>query len=355
MIAPSTKPRTWHTEATSTSVIRHSAMLLHRRLTVVTLTTVILLVAVATITMMTGRYPLAPADILAVLTGGGNQLDSYILFGVRLPRLAITMLAGVAFGLSGALLQSLLGNPLASPDLLGISGGAAVAAIIVTLGVGATGLAVTAAALMGATVVAVLILAAARHGQGTGHRLVLTGVGFAFLASAIIGFMIKRAQINEAQSALFWTVGSVANSTWTSVIIVALTVAIALPGVVYASRVLPILQLGSATANGLGLADARARRVVVATAVILAAGAVSVVGPISFVALCAPAIARRTVGRGSNALTVSALGGALMLVVSDAAAQHLFAGAVPTGVITGVIGAPYLLWLLATPTKGTAL
>lgn len=122
MIAPTTKPRTWHTEATSTSVIRHSAMLLHRRLTVVTLTTVILLVAVATITMMTGRYPLAPADILAVLTGGGNQLDSYILFGVRLPRLAITMLAGVALGLSGALLQSLLGNPLASPDLLGISG-----------------------------------------------------------------------------------------------------------------------------------------------------------------------------------------------------------------------------------------
>lgn len=98
MIAPTTKPRTWHTEATSTSVIRHSAMLLHRRLTVVTLTTVILLVAVATITMMTGRYPLAPADILAVLTGGGNQLDSYILFGVRLPRLAITMLAGVALG-----------------------------------------------------------------------------------------------------------------------------------------------------------------------------------------------------------------------------------------------------------------
>ncbi|WP_035833909.1 FecCD family ABC transporter permease [Jonesia quinghaiensis] len=337
---------------TSIATLLHAA---RRRAITVTAFLLAAVIAVALITVMTGKYPLSVPEFFGVIAGQGNALDQYIVFGVRLPRLLLGVLAGASLGLAGALFQSLLLNPLASPDLLGISGGAATAAIIATLILGWAGPLVTLAAFGGAFLIAALIIAASRSGTGSGHRLILTGVGFAFLTSAVIGFIIKRAQINEAQSALFWTIGSVANSSWTSVTLVGVTLIVALPAVIYASRVLPIIQMGPASAVSLGVHDARARRILVVTAVLLASGAVAVVGPISFVALCAPAVARRAIGYGTAALTASACAGALMLTASDLAAQNLFGGAVPTGVITGAIGAPYLLWLLGSSTKGHSL
>lgn len=306
--------------------------------------------------MLLGTYQLSPVDLVAVFFGGGSPMDQFVVLRSRLPRLTIAVLAGVALGLAGAMLQSLLRNPLASPDLMGISGGASLAAVFATTTFSVTGFLLPVFAFFGALAVAAVLLASARRDSTASYRLVLTGVAISFLCAGLVGYLLKRAQVNQAQSALVWVVGSVGATRRSDVVVLAVAVAIAIPAVIAVSRTLPYAVLGDRTAEALGINANLARTGTLLTAVLLAASAVAFVGPVGFVALCAPAIARALIGYGSPALAGSAICGALIVVVSDAVAQHAIPGvSVPVGVITGVVGAPYLLWLLATSSKGARL
>jgi iron complex transport system permease protein len=295
-----------------------------------------------------GDYALAPGEAWAALTGAGDALDRTVLWELRLPRAALAVVVGAALALAGGVFQTVFANPLASPDLLGVSGGATVAAVWALLVAGATGAGVTLAAFAGAAVVAGGLLALTRGRDLSGHRFVLTGVAVAFMASGAVGYLLSRAQVRAAQSALVWTAGSLGAARWGEVALVAGALVLALPGLVAGGRVLRALQLGPLAATGLGVRVERARAAVLAVAVVLVAGATSVVGPVAFVALTAPPLARRTVGTGSPALPAVAAVGAAIVLAADLVAQHAVPGvAVPTGVVTGAVGAPYLLWLLA--------
>lgn len=319
-----------------------------RRTAVVVVVLVGGLVVGAGLELVLGGFPMTLGEVVQALTGRATRVQEYIVVQVRMPHLLVTLGCGAAFALSGALLQSLLRNPLASPDLLGISGGASVGAVWATLIVGATGVAVSASAFVGGLLIAGVLLLLGRRLSDGGYRLVLAGVGIAFLCSAIIGYLLKRAQVQQAQDALQWIIGSIGAVDWGDVAIIAGMLVAAAIAVAGAGPALPALELGDPTAAGLGVHVSGARIAIVVVAVLPAAAAASLIGPVGFVALCAPAIARAVIGRGHAALGTSMALGALLLCAADLVAQFAIPGTpVAVGVVTGAIGAPYLLWTLA--------
>lgn len=342
-------------EATGTGALRTVRARVTRRHRLVVASLLVATLALVGVAVATGDYPLSAEQLWRTLWGGGERVEEYVLFQVRAPRTAMSVVTGACLGAAGALLQALLRNPLASPDLLGISGGSSVAAVFALLVVGVTGPALAAAAFAGGIAVAALLLAAGRrHGDG-GFRIVLAGIGVSFLSVAVIGYLMVRAQVELAASALVWITGSLSSTAWWHVAVVAAVAALAAPGVAACARWLPITQLGAPAAAGLGVRPATVRIVAVLSAVVLTAVTCAFAGPIPFIALCAPAIARPLLGHGAVAIGSSALVGAALLTGADLVAQYAIAGrSVPVGVVTGALGAVFLLWILAS-SKGRRL
>ncbi|MFT4214549.1 MAG: iron ABC transporter permease [Microbacterium sp.] len=315
----------------------------------------VMAIFVAVLALSIGDYPLSPAQLWNTLIGGGDRVEQYVVFQVRMPRLAMALLVGAALGVGGALLQSLLRNPLASPDLLGISGGSGVAAVFTLLVIGTTGPLLSLGAFVGGIAVAALLLLAARTQVDGGYRLVLAGVGVSFLCTSITSLLMIRAKIEQTQMAMLWLTGSLSSTPWWQVVTVATVVALTTPVVVVVARLLPIAQLGADTASGLGVRPGVVRVLAVTAAVLLTSVTCAFVGPISFIALCAPAIARPLLGRGAIGVGTSCVIGALLLTCADLVAQFAIPGMqLPVGVVTGAVGAVFLLWLLAT-SKGRTL
>jgi len=310
---------------------------------------------VSLVTLSVGDYAIAPADLWRTLTGGGSRLESYVVFQVRAPRLVMALLVGACLGIAGALLQSLLRNPLASPDLLGISGGSGVAAVFTLLILGITGPVLALAAFVGGIIVAAFLLFAGHRRSDGGYRLILAGVGVGFLAMSLTSYLMLRAKVELAQDALVWLTGSLSATPWWNVLTVLVVAVAALPAVYACARWLPLTQMGASSAASLGVRTDTVRIVAVGTAVLLTAVTCAFVGPISFIALCAPAIARPLLGHGAIGIGTSAAVGAALLTSADLVAQFAIPGhSVPVGVVTGALGAVFLLWLLAT-SKGRNL
>jgi iron complex transport system permease protein len=326
---------------------------LSRRERRIVLVLVVALVVVAAFSLAVGAYSLSAPDLLRTLTGQGSQSENFIVLSLRLPRLTLAVLVGVAFALSGALFQTVLRNPLASPDIIGVTGGASAAAVFGMLILGFGSLATSLAAFAGAILVACTIYLLARRGGVVGYRFVLIGVGVAFMVQGLLGYLLSRADLNDAQGALLWLVGSVSGARWEDIVVVAVVLLVLLPVLRVLSGRLRALQLGDDLAVSLGVGAERTRLVLLVVAVALAATATAAVGPLAFVAFVAAPIARRVLGTGGLALLPAALVGALLTVLADFTAQHLLPGQLelPAGIITGAIGAPYLLWLLATSSR----
>lgn len=327
-----------------------------RRRTVLVVSVVAAIAIVVTaVALSIGDYSLSPAQLWRTLTGGGERVEEYVVFQVRAPRVAMALVAGGALGLAGALLQSLLGNPLASPDLLGISGGSGVVAVFALLVLGTTGPLLAVGAFLGGLAVAVLLLLAGRAQLDGGYRLILAGIGVSFLSAAVIDFLMVRAKVEQTQMALLWLTGSLSSTPWWQVVTVSAVFVASIPAVIACARWLPITQLGPSTAAGLGVRPGLVRVVAVGVAVLLTSVTCAFLGPISFIALCAPAIARPLLGHGAIGVGTSALLGGAMLASADLIAQFAIPGLqVPVGVVTGAVGAVFLLWLLAT-SKGRHL
>ncbi|WP_299534163.1 iron chelate uptake ABC transporter family permease subunit [uncultured Streptomyces sp.] len=304
-------------------------------------------VAAFCVSLVYGDMHVPLSDVLSTLVGRGDTATWFIVGELRLPRALIAALVGLAFGTSGALFQSLLRNPLASPDIIGISAGASAAAVLGSTLFAASGLLLSGWALGGALVAGALIYGLARRRGVTGARLVLVGVGVSAGLTSLVSYLMTRSQNTEAQAALLWMAGSLNGRSWTHLWPLLWTMVVLVPLVAVASRQLTVLQLGQDTAAGLGARVEQGRVRLLLLAVALAGCATAAVGPVGFVAFVAGPVAQRLApGRGAS-LAASGLTGALLVLVADFAAQHALGSTqFPVGVVTSVIGAPYLLWLL---------
>lgn len=319
-----------------------------RRALRVSLVLAAVLIVVGAVSLTLGAAGVAPADVLAALVGRADRLTSFVILELRLPRLVAGALVGACLGMSGALIQSMARNPLASPDIIGITAAASATGSIALVWFGLTGLALSGIVLAGTLVAAALIYVLAWRRGVSGYRFVLIGIGIAAFCGGIVSYVLTRADLRDVQQALVWLTGSLNSVDPAALAVLAVGTVVLLPCALVVGRPLGALSLGDDLAAGLGVRPERTRLLVVAVAVALAAIAVAVAGPVSFVAFLAAPIARRLLGRGSLALVPSALLGALIVVVSDIAAQFAIPGvSLPVGVVTGIVGAPYLLWLLA--------
>lgn len=320
-----------------------------RRLALVLAVLAVLMVALATLALTLGAASLPPGRALLALFGAGEETDLFVVQRLRLPRIEAALLVGACFALAGALFQSTLRNPLASPDILGIATGASLGAVWAQLTLGLSGLALSGAAFAGAGVVALAIWFLAWRTGLHSIRFVLVGVGLAYLCGSLVAWLLAQADERDAQAALMWTVGSVAEIRGEELVLLAVVAAVLSLGVLVVARTQGPLALGDDNARSLGVHVDGARVTALLLAVGLVAIATSFAGPVSFVALVAPAIARRLVSDGGAALLPSAGVGAVLVLAADLAGQHgLFGVSAPVGIVTGIIGAPYLLWLLAT-------
>lgn len=311
--------------------------------------------AVATLALVVGsvavgEFAVAPLDVLVTLAGAGDDATGFIVLDLRLPRALTAALAGAALGVAGAVFQRVTRNPLASPDIVGVAGGASVAAVALIVFSGSSGAAlVPLAALAGALVSGAALYGLAWRGGVQGYRLVLVGIGLAAFAQAGVGYVLTEGRIFEVAAAYVWLVGSLNGRGWEQVWPLALTLVLALPAVAALARRIDVLELGDDLARSLGLHVERSRLALLAVAVVLTGVSVSATGPVGFVAFISPHLARRISGATSNQalLPIAAGCGAVLVLAADLAGRMLFAPSeIPVGIVTSVLAAPYFLVLL---------
>lgn len=304
---------------------------------------------VAVYALGTGDYRLTPGEVVDTLNGAGPPGARFVVFELRLPRLLVGCAVGASLALAGALLQSLTRNPLGSPDVVGFTVGAASGGVLVILVFGGTTLTVSLGAVGGglATSLAMYLLAMRGGDGGRGTRLILVGIGMSAMLEALNAYLLSRASVNEAQSASAWLVGSLNARGWEHLTPVAVTLAVLGAVLVVLIDDLRVMELGDDNAASLGVHVRRVRFSVLAVVVGFSAVATAVAGPVAFIALTAPPLARLLTRTPGPNLPASALTGALLLTVSDLFAQRLLAPTIlPVGVMTGAIGGVYLCFLL---------
>lgn len=297
-----------------------------------------------------GEYPMSPDDVLRTLTGQGNPYDALIVNDVRLPRVTAALLVGAALALGGAVFQAVVRNPLGSPDVLGFTNGSITGALTAMVLLGGSSLALACGAVVGGVLTGVLIYGLAWKQGVHGYRLVLVGIGTAAILTGINNYLLTRAQVTEAGRAVLWMTGSLNGRDWNDVLPLIYAMVVLVPLVLLGcSRGLRMMEMGDDAAYALGVRVERVRLTLLGSAVLLVALAAAAAGPVAFVALTAPQLARRlTRAPGPNLLSSMCMGAALM-VAADLAGQRVFGGhELPVGVVTGVLGGGYLVWLLAT-------
>lgn len=320
----------------------------HPRALAVATGCVLLALAVGVLTVGDGDYPMSPGEVLRTIAGAGTPAQDFIVNELRLPRVVTALLVGSALALAGALFQSLVRNPLGSPDILGFTQGAATGALVVVVAGGGS-LALSAGAVLGGVLTGVAIYALAWRGGLHGQRLVLIGIGAAAILTGVNGYLLTRAQHMEAARAVLWLTGSLDGRGWDDALPLLAAMAVLVPAVLLGcGRALHVMEMGDDLANGLGIRVERVRLIMLTAAVLLAALAAAAAGPVAFVALVAPQVAKRMTGASGPNLVASMCTGAGLLVTADWAAQRLFGEhLLPVGVLTGVLGGGYLVWLLA--------
>lgn len=331
---------------------------LNPRLIIVTLIACALAGFLFALHMTTGDYPLNLREVADVLGGGGSSVQRTIIFDVRMGRAVTACLVGGALGFAGALTQSVARNPLASPDVLGITQGAACAVVVTIAGAGTflpdalsevlTGMGLPFVAIIGSLTTGVTIWWLAGSRRRSPVALVLIGVGCAIFLQAISTWALVVTDIDRAASARLWITGSLNGRSWDQALPVLLAVLVALLLAGWLSFNLAALSLGEFLSQSLGLNIKRAQLVQLSVALILTAVAVSAAGPIGFVAFVVPQIARLVGGTALPPLILSFVLGAVLLLGADYAAAHVLPWELPVGIVTAMVGAPVLIILAFT-------
>ncbi|WP_299970339.1 iron chelate uptake ABC transporter family permease subunit [uncultured Roseobacter sp.] len=298
-----------------------------------------------------GAYPITSQDIWTTITGDSDPILSMIVLEYRLPRLATALGVGLALGLAGEMIQTLLRNPLASPDIIGFSAGASGGAVLSIVLLGSTAM-VAPGALVGGLLAASLVLALSwRRGVSPG-QLILTGIGIILTLGVMTDLMMTRLDTTSAADAVKWLVGSLAAPTWQEAGLLWVGLALLVPLALLHQFTLSRTALEEDLAVSLGMRVTRWRVMTLLLAVSLVALAVATTGPLPFVAFVAGPIAHGLNGAPRPSLVTAALVGAFVVLCADAASQSLPAAlALPAGVFTALVGAPVLLTVLLMSAK----
>ncbi|MGD7001550.1 FecCD family ABC transporter permease [Corynebacterium halotolerans] len=298
--------------------------------------------------VFSGDATVTLTEALAALSGNGTEFTTMIVVEWRIPRILLAVLLGATLAVSGAIFQNLTANPLGSPDVIGFQTGSFTGALIVMLLLRGGALATVAGALVGgvATAFAVFLLAS-RHGAARGVRLIIVGIGVSAMLASFNVWLQLTATVEDAIMAGLWGAGNLSGATWRTVLLVAASSAVFLLGAGLLARPMKLTQIGIPFATALGQNVRRVQVAAIVVGVGLTALATASVGPVSFIALAAPQIARRLVRSDGLALGPSAAVGAFLLLLADIAAQRLNPDSpLPVGIVTVSIGGLYFLWLL---------
>ncbi|WP_082562827.1 MULTISPECIES: iron chelate uptake ABC transporter family permease subunit [unclassified Rhizobium] len=301
---------------------------------------------IGTVSLASGKFPIPLVDVFRALLGTTDDNIRMVVVEWRLPRLLLAFLLGTALGLSGAIFQSLTRNPLGSPDIIGFSAGSYTGALVVILLFSGGYYATAAGALAGGIVTAAAVYLLAYRGGAQGFRLIVVGIGISAMLGALNAWMIRQADLQIAMSAAIWGAGSLNGLGFEQFWPVLLMLILIVPFVLVLARPMRQLELGDDAAMASGLNANRLRLMLMIGGVALTAIVTAAAGPIAFVSLAAPQIARRLVRAAGVALVPAALTGGLLLTAADWGAQHGFGVQLPVGVMTVSIGGLYFLWLL---------
>ncbi|WP_117190197.1 FecCD family ABC transporter permease [Rhizobium terrae] len=306
----------------------------------------VLIVVIFALTLSLGQSFTPPGDVLRVLLGENVQGATFTVGQLRLPRAVLSIIAGLSFGLGGVAFQIMLRNPLASPDIIGISSGASAAAVFAIVVLSMKGPAVSVFAVIAGLGVALMVYGLSSKNGAAGTRLILVGIGVSAMLESFIAYVLSQAPAWNLQEAIRWLTGSVngAQLGQAAPLLVALIVFGGL--LLSRSRDLEALRLGDDTASALGVRVSATRVMIIVAAVGMIASATAVTGPIAFVAFLSGPIAARIVGNSGSLLIPSALIGATLVLAGDYAGQFLLPSRYPVGVVTGALGAPYLIFLI---------
>ncbi|MFF7790350.1 iron chelate uptake ABC transporter family permease subunit [Streptomyces sp. NPDC007991] len=299
-----------------------------------------------------GEFPIGLPQVVATVFGRGERVDEFVIMDLRMPRALAGLVVGVALGVSGALTQSIARNPLASPDVLGITGGAGAVAVFLVTVSGGTATAIvssvglSAAALLGGLGTGLLVYFLAWRRGIDGLRLILIGISVSAVMEALTTWLLVTADIRDVAQAQAWLVGSLDDRSWGEVQVALWGTLVLLVVVAGAAFQFKPMHLGDDVAAGLGVRYGAVRAVLLLCAVLLAGVAVSAAGPVPFVALVAPQVAMRLARCPTPPLVASALVGALLLTGADLVARTALPVSLPVGVVTAAIGGPFLVYLL---------
>ncbi|RFU86120.1 iron ABC transporter permease [Streptomyces triticagri] len=308
---------------------------------------ILLLVAAAFVLSLMAGHTFYPAgDVLRVVLGEDVPGASFTVGTLRLPRAVLAVAAGFSFGIAGVTFQTMLRNPLASPDVIGITSGAGAAAAIAIVMFSLGGTEVSVVAIVAALAVALLVYTLAFRDGVAGTRLILIGIGIAALLDSVTSYVLSQAGEWDLQEAMRWLTGSLNGTTWQETAPAGFALLVLGPVLLHQARNLSALSLGDDTASALGVRVERTRLVVIVAAVGLIAFATAAAGPIAFVAFLSGPIAARLVGTGGSLLVPAGLVGALLVLCADFTGQYAFGTRFPVGIVTGVLGAPYLVYLI---------
>ncbi|WP_167494181.1 FecCD family ABC transporter permease [Microbacterium hydrothermale] len=318
-----------------------------RRGVLITAVTLAVALAAAVVGLTTGSFHTSLPEVVSALTGHADARTSVVVLGLRVPRVLAALLIGAALALAGAVFQTLARNPLASPDIVGFTAGSATGALIGLIVIAPTA-SPAAGAWTGGLLTVVVVMLIARSVGVSRERTILAGIALSMLLAAVNDYLLTRAPIDIARNADQWLHGSLAATSMDDVALLAGSIGILSLVLVLLHRDLRALELGDDTARALGVRTPRLRLALIVVAALLTGTATAVAGPIGFVALAAPQLARRMLGSAGIPLVGSALTGASVLVVADVIAQRALAPLqIPVGLLTGVVGGAYLFWVVA--------
>ncbi|WP_285026015.1 iron chelate uptake ABC transporter family permease subunit [Plantibacter sp. ME-Dv--P-122b] len=317
-----------------------------RRTLLVCAAVVVAIVVAAIAGLALGDYPLTTDEVIGVLTGRVDGLARTVVLDWRLPRVLAAIGFGAALGVSGAIFQTLTRNPLASPDIIGLANGSFTGMLIALLLLGGSWPALMAGSLIGGLAAAVAIFLLALRQGLSGFRFIVVGIGVSAMLAAFNSWLLLRADLDVALFAAAWGAGTL-NTATATVVWPALACLVVLFAVLpFAARPLRQLELGDDVAAATGVRLTRERAILIGLAVALVSAVTAVAGPIAFIALAAPQIARRLTRSPGIPLVATGLVGGVLLLASDLVAQHLIPLTVPVGVVTVVVGGLYLTQLL---------
>ncbi|SHG09557.1 iron-enterobactin ABC transporter permease [Vibrio gazogenes] len=302
---------------------------------------------VAVFALSTGQLKTTFAELSQVLFGEGEKFLTTVVLEWRLPRLTSGLVFGAALGVSGALFQSLIRNPLGSPDVIGFNTGAYTGALVVIILFGGSYLQIAFGAIVGGIVCAGMVYLLAFKQGIQGFRLIIIGIGVSAMLSAFNTWMMISSSLETSMAAALWGAGSLNGVSWDQVVPSMSFICVALLAAMILARKMNILEMGDDSANMLGISSEKTRQLAMLFGVILTAAVTATAGPISFIALVAPQLAKKLTREGGVAIIPSALMGAMLLTLSDFVAANLFApNQLPVGIVTISIGGVYLIYLL---------